>query len=903
MFNFAQLIETTMNSTAKDALTGNLACLAAYLIFGFNIVCCKNIANDGHVPPMSRFLMRSAGALSIFPRMRIIMRKLCFIVRSAKYLTVMLLTALWTMSEPAAASAPDRMEIWFDRPAALKGARIWSEPQSGMMNPDPEWESSTLPIGNGFFGANIGGGVALERITLNEKSLWRGGPGVPGGASYYWDVNRQSADAFRRIRKAFAEGDLTVADSLTRHCLRGTASYETGEETPFRFGSFTTMGELTVETDAGSGDVSDYRRSLSLDDAVVSVHFKSGGVRYGREYFVSYPDRVMVMRFCSDTLQRLKLAYTPNPEADVSIDAADGPSVLYRGRLRSNGMRFAVRITALTVGGRATAADDGSISVSESGDVVFVIAAATDYRMNFDPDFTDSEAYVGEDPAAATGRMTASAVKRGYDSLLSRHKKDYRSLFGRVRLSLGPEPEEAGGDPASMPLPERLERYRRGCSDPGLEELYFQYGRYLLIASSRPGAMPANLQGLWHNGVDGPWHVDYHNNINIQMNYWPALVTGLEECCRPLTDYIRTLEKPGERVASDFFGADGWTASISGNIFGFASPLSSTDMSWNLIPVAGPWLATHLWEYYQFTQDRKWLKETGYPLIKGSAEFLEDYLWKSPDGTYTACPSTSPEHGPVDVGVTFAHAVARELLEAAVSASAELDRDAGERERWTGILDSIAPYRIGRYGQLMEWSRDIDDPGDRHRHVNHLFGLHPGHTVSPVTTPALAEACRVTLEHRGDLATGWSMAWKLNQWARLHDGDRAYRLLRNLLSEGTTDNLWCIHPPFQIDGNFGGCAGIAEMLLQSQMGFIHLLPALPEAWSSGAVEGLRARGGFILSFRWKDGAITECCVYSASGKPCRILYRGQYLDLPAEKGRTFRLIPSDDGISLKISNK
>ena len=236
-----------MNSTAKDALTGNLACLAAYLIFGFNIVCCKNIANDGHVPPMSRFLMRSAGALSIFPRMRIIMRKLCFIVRSAKYLTVMLLTALWTMSEPAAASAPDRMEIWFDRPAALKGARIWSEPQSGMMNPDPEWESSTLPIGNGFFGANIGGGVALERITLNEKSLWRGGPGVPGGASYYWDVNRQSADAFRRIRKAFAEGDLTVADSLTRHCLRGTASYETGEETPFRFGSFTTMGELTVE--------------------------------------------------------------------------------------------------------------------------------------------------------------------------------------------------------------------------------------------------------------------------------------------------------------------------------------------------------------------------------------------------------------------------------------------------------------------------------------------------------------------------------------------------------------------------------------------------------------------------------------------------------------------------------
>lgn len=419
--------------------------------------------------------------------------------------------------------------------------------------------------------------------------------------------------------------------------------------------------------------------------------------------------------------------------------------------------------------------------------------------------------------------------------------------------------------------------------------MYYQFGRYLLIASSRPGNLPANLQGIWHNNVDGPWRVDYHNNINLQMNYWPACSTNLSECMKPLIDFIRTLVKPGEKTAQAYFGARGWTASISGNIFGFTTPLESENMSWNFNPMAGPWLATHIWEYYDYTRDVKFLKEIGYELIKSSANFAVDYLWHKPDGTYTAAPSTSPEHGPVDQGATFVHAVVREILLDAIDASKVLRVDAKERKYWEQVLEKLVPYKIGRYGQLMEWSGDMDDPKDQHRHVNHLFGLHPGHTVSPITTPELSDACRVVLEHRGDGATGWSMGWKLNQWARLHDGNHAYKLFGNLLKHGTLNNLWDMHPPFQIDGNFGGTAGVTEMLLQSHMGFIHLLPALPDAWSDGSVSGLCARGNFSLDVCWKDGKLRQVDIISYAGTPCILRYRDAVLIFKTQKGKSYRV--------------
>ena len=444
-----------------------------------------------------------------------------------------------------------------------------------------------------------------------------------------------------------------------------------------------------------------------------------------------------------------------------------------------------------------------------------------------------------------------------------------------------------------MPTPQRLERYRKGQPDYKLEELYFQYGRYLLIASSRPGNLPANLQGMWANGVNGPWNVDYHNNINIQMNYWPACPTNLTECNWPLIDFIRTLVKPGEKTAQAYFDARGWTASISANIFGFTSPLADEVMFWNFNPMAGPWLATHIWEYYDYTRDKDFLKKIGYELIKSSANFTVDYLWHRPDGSYTAAPSTSPEHGPVDEGATFVHAVAREILLNAIEASRIMGKDSKARRQWQEVLDNLVPYQIGRYGQLMEWSRDIDDPNDQHRHVNHLFGLHPGHTLSPVTTPELAKASRIVLEHRGDGATGWSMGWKLNQWARLHDGNHAYTLYGNLLKNGTLDNLWDTHPPFQIDGNFGGTAGITEMLLQSHMGFIHLLPALPDAWEEGSVEGLCTRGNFEVSLQWEGGQLTEAIILSKAGQACEVKYGEQTLSFKTRKGESYRIVMQD----------
>ena len=546
-------------------------------------------------------------------------------------------------------------------------------------------------------------------------------------------------------------------------------------------------------------------------------------------------------------------------------------------------MKYAVRIQATVNGGTLNNAD-GRITVKEADEVIFYVTADTDYKMNFAPDFTDPKTYVGVNPLETTQQWMKDAVAKGYANLLNEHYKDYASLFNRVKLELNPTVKIA-----NLPTAQRLKNYRKGQPDYYLEKLYYQFGRYLLIASSRPGNMPANLQGIWHNNIDGPWRVDYHNNINIQMNYWPACSTNLDECMLPLIDFIRTLVKPGEKTAQSYFGARGWTASISANIFGFTTPLESQDMSWNFNPMAGPWLATHVWEYYDYTKDLKFLKETGYELIKSSANFTVDYLWHKPDGTYTAAPSTSPEHGPVDQGATFVHAVVREILLDAIQASKELGIDKKERKQWEHVLANLVPYKIGRYGQLLEWSTDIDDPKDEHRHVNHLFGLHPGHTVSPITTPELAEAAKVVLVHRGDGATGWSMGWKLNQWARLQDGNHAYTLFGNLLKNGTVDNLWDTHPPFQIDGNFGGTAGITEMLLQSHMGFIQLLPALPDAWKDGSIHGVCAKGNFEIDMIWKDGLLQEATLLSKAGENCTVKYAGKTISFKTTKGRSYQL--------------
>ena len=799
------------------------------------------------------------------------------------------------------------LSIWFDQPTTLNGRTIWyggrpdlwigrDKPEwagDGNYNPDQEWESMSLPIGNGSIGANIMGSLEAERITFNEKTLWRGGPNTQGGAQYYWNVNKQSAHLLDDIRQAFIDGDDEKAARLTRENFNSTASYEYYGEKPFRFGNFTTMGEFYIETGHSMIGLGDYKRTLSLDSALAVVQYSRNGVDFERKCFVSFPANVLVMKYSASKpgMQNLTFSYAPNPVSEGTLIHASYDQLLWKGKLDNNGMEYTVRIKAEAKGGNYVL-EENSIRIEGADEVCFYITADTDYKINFDPDFNDPQTYVGVNPEETTKAWIRNAVAKGYDELFKEHYADYSALFNRVELDINPNAPTTLEYPGvqHLPTPQRLASYRTGKPDFGLEELYFQFGRYLLISSSRPGNLPANLQGIWHNNVDGPWRVDYHNNINLQMNYWPACATNLDECVLPLIDFIKTLIKPGEVTAQSYFGARGWTASISGNIFGFTAPLISQDMSWNFNPMAGPWLATHVWDYYDYTRDREFLENSGYEIIKSSAMFAVDYLWKKDDGTYTAAPSTSPEHGPVDQGATFVHGVVREILLDAIAAAEVLDTDHELREEWKNVLEGLAPYAIGRYGQLMEWSKDIDDPNDQHRHVNHLFGLHPGHTISPVTTPELAEASRIVLEHRGDGATGWSMGWKLNQWARLHDGNHAYTLFGNLLKNGTLNNLWDTHAPFQIDGNFGGTAGIAEMLLQSHMGFIHILPALPDAWSEGSITGLCAKGGFEVDITWKDGKMQEITILSKSGERCNLRYGDSTLSFNTKKGRSYKIV-------------
>lgn len=795
-------------------------------------------------------------------------------------------------------SAFSQNTVWFDQPTSLKGRATWygGHPErfgpdnkpvnagEGAYNTDPEWESSSLPLGNGSIGANVMGSIAVERYTLNEKTLWRGGPGTAKGAAHYWNMNKQSAHLLPEIRQAFADGDLNKASRLTAQNFNSPVPYEATREPEFRFGSYTTLGELCIETGLSPENVSGYRRALSIDSAVATVSFDYEGTYYERRTFISYPDNVMAVRFSADrkAAQNLRIVYDKNPVSEGCFSQEGDGGLVFRGTLDNNGMAYVVRIAARAKGGEVRC-ENGAIVVKNADEVEIFLTADTDYKPNYDPDFNDPKAYVGVDPDKTTRQWMKRALRKSWDKLFVTHYKDYAELYGRVKFHLA-------GPSSNLPTYQRLKAYREGKEDKGLETLYYQFGRYLLIASSRPGNLPANLQGIWHNNVDGPWRVDYHNNINLQMNYWPALSTHLEECAEPLTDFIRLLEKPGRVTAKAYWGARGWAAGISANIFGFTAPLEGMDMSWNYNPMAASWLATHLWEYYDYTRDERFLRETAYPLMKGCAEFCEDFLWRKPDGVYTAAPSTSPEHGPIDEGTTFTHAVIREILLQTIDAAKVLNVDADAVARWQDVLTHLAPYRIGRYGQLMEWSRDIDDPQDQHRHVNHLYGLHPGHTISPLTTPELAEASRVVLNHRGDGATGWSMGWKLNQWARLHDGNRSYKLYSNLLKNGTTNNLWDVHPPFQIDGNFGGTAGVTEMLLQSHAGCIHLLPSLPDAWAEGSISGLRARGNFDVDLAWKAGRLTEVKVLSRSGLPCVLRYGEDVLKLDTKKGKTYRVI-------------
>ena len=770
--------------------------------------------------------------------------------------------------------------IWFDLPTSSDTAPVWNSSQDyGLSNPDQEWERLSFPIGNGSFGGNVLGSVARERVVLNEKTLWKGGPGT--GASAYWNMNKPVDPALlANIRSLLNEGKNDSVNIIIGESFRGNIDY-----TKDIFGTYTTMGEAYVTTGIDESEVSDYKRIMNIDKSLVVVQFNADGAKYERKYFTSYPDNVMVWNFKSEGVpQDLTFSFACAQTID-SIEAKDD-GLLYKCTVSdNNGMEWALRVLARVNGAGNVKVDaaTGEITVTGATDADFILAADTDYIMNFNPSYSQNDAYVGEDPVSNVNNWIEAARRYSYDDLYKRHYEDYSALYGRTDLKINPDDKFE-----NLPISQRLENYRNGSLDHGLEEMYFQYGRYLLISSSREGNMPANLQGMWHNHIEGPWKVDYHNNINLQMNYWPAPATNLLECYIPFIDYVRGLVEPGKKTAKDYYDARGWTAAISANIFGFTAPLNSTDMTWNYNPSAGPWLATQIWDYYDYTRDKEWLENVGYDIIKGSADFCSDLLVEA-DGTYTVSPSYSPEHGTADKGATYANAVAREILKDAIRAATILGKDEESVKEWQEKLDNIYPYQIGQYGQLQEWYEDIDVKNDPHRHTNQLFGLHPGSSINALTDTVLADACRETLTQRGDAATGWSMGWKLNHWARLLDGDHAYTLLQNLLKEGTAQNLWDLHPPFQIDGNFGGTAGIAEMFLQSQNGLLHLLPALPSDWKEGRMTGLLARGNFVVDIYYSDNKLDYALIKSNAGEDCKIYYNGRYAEFPTNAGETYRI--------------